>query len=243
MSNNRLSRNDILNDALDMVDSQALDLKDRPGGTLVPAALSIRWLQRGLDIFHRAFPWSGTITTGSLSLTTSTNTVALPSDFVMDKRDGIKIVQTSPAINRRLLRKSLDWLLDQNATATATGEPGAYVIIGTNVTVVPWPKTSYTATLWYYKLPAALAPNERPNFPDDEVLVEYVHLCGKAWTGEKEPGVAMAYAKAMIDQLRKSGIGEESEVDALPLDRDRFRPSGSGWASDAGWMGDAVPNL
>ena len=91
MTTNRLTRDEILADALDMVDSQALDQHDRPGGVLQANAYGPRWLQRGLDIFHRAFPWSGTITTSALALTPSTNSYALPADFVLDKRDGVKI--------------------------------------------------------------------------------------------------------------------------------------------------------
>lgn len=242
MSNNRLSRDDIVTDALDMVDSQALDLHDRPGGVLAANAYSVRWLQRGLDVFHRAFPWAGTIVTSAFTFTNATNSYALPANFVLDKRDGIKIEQPSPPIDRRLLRKSLDWWMSRDMTIRALDIPQDYIIIGSTVRLYPWPKTSYPATLWYYKLPDALAPNERPNFPDDEILVEYVNLRGKEWTSEKEPGTAMTYAKLMIDQLRKSGLGEEAEVDALPLDRDTFRPTGSGWGYDPAWLGSTVPN-
>jgi hypothetical protein len=243
MNTNRLTRDEILADALDMVDTQSLDQHDRPGGSLVATAYSIRWLQRGLDLFFREFPWSGALVSTSLSITASTNSYSQPADMVMDKRDGIKIEQTDPRINKRLLRQSMDWLLSQDATSANTGEPSYYVLLGDTIKLWQWPKTTYSGILWYYKLPAALAPNERPGFPDDEVLVEYVHLRGKEWSGEKEPGTALLYAKAVISQLKKSGLGEESESDTIPLDLRRFRPSQSGWSNDGSdWLGSPVVN-
>lgn len=238
---NRLTRDDILDRALNRIDSASLSQKDRPGGVISPNAMCLTWLQDGIDLFHRVFPWTGLITTSAVSLSTTTNTYALPADFSHDVRDGLRIVQPSPKLNRRLRRKSLSWFLSQDSTSAEIGCPGAYTIIGTNLRVWQWPDTSYAGEFWYYKLPPALGPGDRPNFPDDWTLIEFVHLCGKEWTTEKEPGTSIAYANTMIAALRKSGLGEESENDALELDASFWRPSGSGRADVGAWMGETIP--
>lgn len=239
---NRLARDQILNRALDMVDSSSLDQKDRPGGVLHANAMCIGWLQDALDLFHRTFPWRGLITSSALSITSSTDTYALPADFEMDVRDGVRIVQSSPLIRRRLARQPFTWLLNRDTAGTdgTRGLPACYVILNSNLRLSPWPDTTYTGELWYYKLPEALAAADRPTFPDDWMLVEYVRLRGKEWINEESAGTAIAYARKVIGELKKSGLGEEAENDSLMLDPTRFRPMGNDPGSSTAWLGDSV---
>lgn len=240
MASNRLTRDEIIHRALDMADAAGLDAKERPGnppGVLIPNAMSIGWMQDGLDLFHRAFPWSGALTKSSV--TYSAETVTAPSDFVIDLRDGLIVTQTNA--RRRLRRKSLSWMLNYDVSSDATGEPGYYVLIDGIFYLRPIPDTSYTGSLWYYKLPAVLGAGSRPTFPDDWTLVEYVHLRAKEWTGEAPPVSAMEFALKAIAKLRASGLGQEPETDSLEMDPDRFSPSGSGGADPSAWLGSTVP--
>lgn len=239
---NRLTRDELLSRALDQADCKALDLKDRPGGVIQPNAMCITWLQDGIDLFHRVFPWTGLMAQSALSITSSTNAYALPSDYTLVFKDGVRINQTSPLLIKRLHQRDWNWFLSRDTTVNTIGEPDSYVIRGTSVYLWPWPQTTYTGELHYYKLPAVLAANAVPNFPDDWVLVQYVKLCGKEWFNEEPRGVAIEYANAVIAKLRQAGLGQESENNALPLDSAFFRPSGSGGgAGYDSWLGDTVP--
>lgn len=238
--NNRLSRDQILHRALDLTDSAGLNAKERPGdppATLSPNAMSVGWLQDGLDLFHRAFPWSSTITKTAVTL--SAETLSAPSDLTLDFRDGVIISQTST--RARLRRRSLNWLLSYDVATTDTGQPTGYVLIDHTFHLRPIPDTTYTGFLWYYRLPEVLAASDRPSFPDDWTLVEYVHLRGREWTGESEPTAAMTFALAAIGKLKAAGLGQEPENDALELDPVRWSPSGSGGFDRDAWMGSSVP--
>lgn len=242
MSNsNRLTRDDILNRALDMIDSSSLDTKDRPGGVIQANALSIGWLQDALDMFHQAFPWTGTTTSASVTYTGNNDQVTLPADFTLDVRDGFVISQTNPTVRARLRRKPLTFILNYDVGSSDTGTPRWYTInSSTAATVRPIPDTTYTGTLWYYKLPVALAPNVKPNFPNDWTLVEYVRLRGKEWTGELEASSAIGFAEKAIGKLRSSGLGVENENDSLDLDPTRFRPTSNSQSQAWWWLGEAV---
>lgn len=237
---NRLTRDEILGRALDMVDSPSLDQKDRPGGVVQPNAMCIGWLQDALDLFHRTFPWTGLITSVAVNLVSGTASYTLPTNYTQDVHDGLRIMQTSPQIKRRLLRKSFSWLLSKDTTTDAKGTPEVYVILPNTIRVWPIPDTSYTAELWYYSLPTVLTPSQRPTFPDDWTLVEYVRLRGKEFTTEAEAGTAIKYARATISELLKSGLGIEGDLDDLPLDRGTWRGSGNTTSSMSDWMGPAV---
>jgi hypothetical protein len=237
MGTNRLTRDEILLRSLDMIDSPSLDQKARPDGAVDPHSMVIGWLQDGLDFFQRKFPWTGLITSSAYTLA-GTDIYTLPTTFVLDIRDGLRIMETGAnPVKRRLLRKSLTWLLSRDTTAARTGTPEAYVVLPPSVRIYPHPDRSYAAELWFYSLPAALQAYTVPNFPDDWTLVEFVRLRGKEWTGEMQPGAALAFANALAADLQKSGLGNEADSDALELDRAFFHPSGSGSAQPWGWMG------
>lgn len=212
MAMNRLTRDDILKRALDLADSAVLDAKDRPAGTIVSTALSIGWLQEALDIFHKKFPFSSNIATSAVSLVVDTTTIAVPSDFILDFKDGIILANDKG----RLVRRSLSAIL--NRQTTTKGRPTIYAVVGS--TIHFWPKAdeTYSGTLYYYKLPTVLAAATVPSFPDDLILVEYVWIKAQEWHRVKEPGSALAYANQVIGELQKAGIGNEAEEDQFSID-------------------------
>src|SRR6185503_8029195 len=187
-----MTRNEIIERALDMVDSPALSQKERPEGLVQQDAMSIGWLQDALDYVHRRYPFGATIATGALSFVVGTTSYNLPSNYLLDVRDGVLIMQTSTKV--RLKRRSLQWLLDQDRGSNATPDvPAHYVITGSTLRIFPSPNAAYTGEVWYYSLPTVLTANTIPSFPDDWSLVEYVRLRGTEWIGQAQPGSAMAY--------------------------------------------------
>src|SRR5262249_16747908 len=87
---NWLTRDQICLRALDLADVPSLDTNDRPAGTLLAAAFSAEWLQEGIDWFYQQVPMAGTFT--NISVTLGANgQITIPSDFLVDLRDGITI--------------------------------------------------------------------------------------------------------------------------------------------------------
>ena len=231
MAQNRLDRDTILNRALNMADSPALDAKDRPVGTIVSTALSIAWLQECLDYFIKKFPFSSDLKTSPVSLATGATSFPIPSDFLLDYNNGIVLDDNLG----RLTRHGLGTIL--NRSTSSTGKPTIYAVRGT--TILIWPKIdkAYTGTLYYYYLPIALDATTVPLFPDDMILTDYVWLKAQEWHRAVSVGSARKYADDAIAELQRSGIGPESEEDALGLDPGFARVT----ADPTSWMGN--PNL
>lgn len=223
---NRLNRDQILIRALDLLDSAALDAKDRPSATIVSTAITIGWLQEALDFFHKKFPFSSTIATAPINLGEGGNTITPPSDLILDYRNGIILADDKG----RLLRKSLSNILNR-ATATK-GPPAVYTLRGGIIQTWPKANQSYNGTLYYYQLPSVLTANVVPSFPDDSVLTDYVWLKGREWHKDVPPGTARKYAEDVVRSLQASGLGVEAEEDEIPLD-----PSFAGRSSPSDWMG------
>lgn len=232
---NRLQRDQIVVAALDAVDSPSLDQKERPSGSLT-GTLGVNWLQRSLDFFYKMFPIKGTLTTASIATVVGQHFVTLPSDFLMDFKDGIVwTLAGTQASQSRMTRRGLSYLLSMSLTEQ--GYPRWYAIINdTQMTVRPVPDKVYTGTLWYYKMPAALASTDIPPFPDDQVLVDFLEVRYKEWLQMIPKGSAIRYMKEAVAQLQKAGIGPEPEPDQIELDRNYYGDiPGSGNRDD--WMG------
>lgn len=233
---NRLNRDQILARALDEVDSVALDAHDRPGGSILSrTAFSLVWLQDGLDNFHRVFPMAGRLTPLAVSLD-GTGILTLPDDFIIDVRDGLVI----PEKKIRVLRRGFqDWLNYQLRGLVGVNEPSYYTRQGHRLLYCPAPRTAVSATLWYYAMPQVLDENDKPDFPDDWTLIEYVRLRGMEYIKALPPGSAQKYVQESIATLRGSMLFGEPENDTLPLDPMQFpRGAGSFWD----WMGVTVAN-
>lgn len=262
---NRLTRDQILNQALDLMDSPTLDQHDRPNAPTIDAgAFSISWLQNALDRFHQVFPWAGLVKAVPITLAQGNPAIALPSDFLLDVRDGIVIPQPQNPLSNsglplRLFRTSLQKFMDfQALSPSAPGlpagsggggggtprrymvMPGAVVDINTGLPMTgialwPTPNQDYSASLWYYSLPQTLNPTDVPNFPSDEVLVDTVRVRGLEWSRAVPLGTYRKYVNEMIAELRKSGLGQEPESYEIPFDPIQFR---RGQDSAFAWMGD-----
>jgi hypothetical protein len=241
---NRLTRDQLIHRALNLIDSSALDQKDRPLGTaLSPQAITIGFLQDGLDFFHRKFPWTGLVARQSFTIASGVAEYPLATlvpDYVLDVRDGVRIVGSAPQNFTRLQRKSLTYILDR--PTDAPGTPAVYCLVSGVLRLWPVPDKTWTGgELWYYKLPPILAAGDIPAFPDDWTLVEFIRLRGKEWTGEAPPGAAMDYCNLKCAELQRAGLGNEAVEDSLGLDRTFYRPFGAqGEAGRGSWMGSTV---
>ncbi len=238
MAINRLGRDEILIRALDRADSAVLDAKDRPSATIIAGALSIGWLQEGIDYFYKKFPWGGTITSSTINIAENDTQITLPSDFILDYIDGIIL----PEDKGILRRKSLLVVIQQPVGTTATpnrGTPAIYTVAGGVIEFRPKADKAYTgASLWYYALPAALTALVVPTFPDDSILVEYVWIKAMEWHRKLTIGSSFEYANKQIAELQKSGIGIEAEMDKIPFDKDAFGEREL--SSRVDWMGRVI---
>lgn len=229
---NRLTRDEILIRGLDLLDNPTLDQHDRPSATIVSTAFTIRWLQDGLDYIHHLYPFAGTVKTTTLSLVKDTESYALPSDYILDYKNGITIASEKI----RLGRRGLDYIVKRDAATR--GLPRVYAIHTPNLIVYPIPDKAYTAKLWYYSLPVVLGAATVPNFPSDYCLVEYVHLRGQEWVNAVPKGTAMSYLKQVVSELQRAGIGSELESDDLgTFDTQSLQQEASDYDS---WMGPSA---
>jgi len=240
MAINRLNRDQILNRALDRADSAVLDQKDRPAGTIIPAALSTTWLQEGIDYFYKKFPWQGTITDILINIAENDTQIVLPSDFILDYENGI-ILQEDGG---RLQRKGLSHLLSRPVGTPSSpnrGEPEVYTVVSNRIEFRPQADKGYPNTrLWYYALPPVLADVSIPIFPDDSILVEYVWIKAQEWHRRLPIGSSFQYANERISEMQTSGIGLEAQPDVIPFDRDHFGERES--VSRTDWMGKTTIN-
>ena len=222
MAMNRLDRNTIINRALDLADSSVLDAKDRPSSpTIESDALSITWLQEALDLFAKRFPFSLNLTEASISIAENDTSFSVPSDFIIDYRNGVILAEDQ----RRLVRRSLNVILNQLVGTSASpvrGVPDMYAVRGTTIKFMPKAQQAYSATLHYYSLPAVIGSTDTPFFPDDYILTHYVWIKAQEWHRVVPIGTALQYSEDRIKDLQKAGIGLESEPTEIELDRRTF---------------------
>ena len=222
MSMNRLTRDTIINRALDLADSSVLDAKDRPSSpTIESDALSITWLQEALDLFAKRFPFSLNLTEAPISIAESDTSFSVPSDFIIDYRNGVILAEDQ----RRLVRRSLNVILNQLVGTSASpvrGVPDMYAVRGTTIKFMPKAQQAYSATLHYYSLPAVIGSTDTPFFPDDYILTHYVWIKAQEWHRVVPIGTALQYSEDRIKDLQKAGIGLESEPTEIELDRRTF---------------------
>lgn len=236
---NRLTRDEIITEALDRLDNPSLDQHDRPSGVVAAGAFSIKWLQRGIDYCYHLYPIAGTIVRDSpLTIGAGATEVLAPTDCLLDYKNGIVIRSDK----RRLRRRSWDKILSLDSSRT--GLPLMYAFAPQNNAprFIPWPTPdkTYQAYLTYYALPPVLPSGATvPNFPADECLVEYLHLRGQEWCNAVAKGTALTYLKQMVSELGRAGIGTELEDDEVGT-FDLIRPEIGDQAGDAGWMGNVI---
>lgn len=200
----RLTRDNILISALDMLDSAVLDAKDRPSASIVAGAFSIQWLQEGLDLLFAYVPIGGTLVSpaGTLSFSAGVPSYLLPTDFAAVEKDGVVLTDTG----EHLILRNQNELDSQPTVRTNWGRPTMFSITYPFLSVRPVPNTTIAATLNYYALPTALAAGATPAFSLDTILVQYVWLRGQEWHKTVLAGTAQEYLISVATRLKHYGL-------------------------------------
>jgi len=226
---NRWVRDEIIHQALDLLQGSTLEAHDRKEGVVLPNAYMIKWLGNALDTFHRAFPFQGDVTFANVTIQanqekivlTADTTKNLPDDFSATVRDGL-LVQISSKWIRLRERGFQEWFQSyfNNLNATGAIYPKLYAYHADAIQVSPKATASLAGQLWYYKLPAVLSSNHVPKFPDDDVLVDYLRIRGMEWLrAPSYPiGSAKAFAEQEISKLRQSGLLGNTGFDVMPIE-------------------------
>lgn len=253
---NRLTRDQLCHAGLDLADLPALDQHDRPHGVIVEGAHAVNWLQAGLDVVHELWPWGALLKKQTVSIVANTDVYGLPTDFVLDFPDGLRVDSTvGTSIRTRARKVGLSKILDAETTlmpgTTLTQYPIWYTLHGINpspsgvtgfasrLQLWPVPDRAYTGTLYYYSLPSVLTSGEKvPTFPSDYILIEWVRLRGLEWARQLEPGTHLKYLETLVGQFQRAGLGREADTQDIPLDPKVFRRAGgqNQWA----WLGSTT---
>lgn len=242
MAINVKTRDQILLEALQMADVPTLNLLDVSNsnpvtGTINASATSINWLQEFVWHMQSIFPWAQLATTATGTMTSGTATISLPSDFILDLRDGL-LVTVATGTTKRVRRASLQDLITYSLSHTSGAAPTVYTVQGSTLRLSPTPNSAYAYTLWYWQRQAALSGSTVPVFPSDLCLVEYIRIKALEWIRAVPPGTALGYANQQVTELRKSGLGYESENSDIPFDPMYFIPGAGGRSAESSsWMG------
>lgn len=240
---NRLTRDQIIEQALDMADLPELDQQSRPTGAAViaAAAFPIDWLQRIIDTLHIEFPWGGVVAraTGSLASGSLNVTDFAPTDFILDVRNGF-IIQRSGS-TKRLLRRGLQEIIDRQTMhdlggSPSTNAPKMYCFNARSLRLDITSDQAYDYILWYYQLPAALPLGTTvPLFPSDRILVDGIYIRALEWARKLPPNSMQQWLeKVAIPSIRNSDLGQEPESEVIPLDPTRFHGGVQGHPYD--WL-------
>ncbi len=241
----RYTRDELLSQALDLAQSPPLDRHDRPGDVIDQNAFSIKWLQSGLDRVHRKFPFSTDIQSVDVVISRNSSditllsdtTLYLPTDFILDVKDGIFYKSGTNSI--RLKRKSFQfWLSVYNSTLNQnTPVPGCYCIVQNRIKVAPVSINNVSATLWYYALPTTLQANQYPIFPDEWTLIEYVHIKAMEWNHSIEIGTGQMFLEKELARLKAAGLLNETEYDVVPIENNQVIVNAAIYDRNS-WLGD-----
>lgn len=245
---NRYCRDEIIRIALDMAQLPNLTVHDCPHGVVQQDAYSVQWLQDILDFWYHMVPFSASVLSASLNVTANQSYVTLPSDFILDVRNGyiVQCTVNDAASYRRTVRLPLQKFISyqlshRNRQQTDIQYPNYYCVQGsaTNgqqlLQLTPTPTISTLGTLWYYQLPAALDSNSKPKFPNDYVCLEYVRIRAREWAGVYEPGTAQKFCEKIVGGMKAAGMMNEPEDDEIPFDSLVY--GHGGFSNSYSWMG------
>jgi hypothetical protein len=246
---NRYSRDELIVKALDMAQLPNLKVHDAPNGVVQADAHSVQWLQDILDFWYHMVPFSAAVTTVQLNVTANQSFVVLPSDFILDVRNGylVQTVVNDVASYSRAIRLPVQKLISyqilyQHQPGQEIKYPRYYCVQGVDNTgrqlmqLTPIPTISTLAVLWYYQLPPLLESNSKPRFPNDYVCIEYVRIRAREWAGVYEPGTAQRFCDKIVAGMKSAGLMNEPEDDEIPFDSQVYRAGGSRYNSYS-WMG------
>ncbi len=247
---NRYARDELIKIALQMVQLPNLEVHDMPNGVVQPNAFAIQWLQDILDFWYHMVPFSATVKSTALNCVANQNYVTLPSDFILDVRNGFVVerIPGNAASKRRVIRVPLQKFINRRLlyqTSTNVDYPNFYCIQGDDdnvstqfqrMQITPTPSISTNGELWYYALPATLESNQKPKFPNDYVCAEYIRIRALEWARVYEPGTAHKFCEKVIAGMKSAGLMNEPEDDEIPFDDLTFRRGYEGGTAYA-WMG------
>jgi len=249
---NRYCRDELIKIGLSMAQLPNLEIHDAPDGVVQQDAFAIQWLQDILDFWYHVCPFSVTVIKQAINCTANSDTIILPSDFILDVRNGL-LVQTTPGdINsyRRKRRVPLQKFINRQLYyqgATNVNCPEFYCIVGNDgvtetqyqtMKVAPTPTINTLCYLWYYKLPAKLEANQRPQLPYDYMATEYIRIRAHEWQGLYDPGTAQKFCDKLVSWAKASGLMNEPEDDEIPFDEQVYQRHRGSQSNTYNWMGD-----
>lgn len=245
---NRYTRDEIIKIALDMAQLPNISIHDIPNGVVQSDAFSIQWLQDILDFWYHMVPFSATVTSTTLNCVANQSYVNLPSDFILDVRNGylVETVANDTLSKRRLHRVPLQKFINRrlhSQRSTNIIHPYFYCIHDEDTTlkvqrlhVSPTPTQNVNGELYYYKLPARLEANDRPKTVNDYVCIEYIRIRALEMARVFEPGTAHKFCDKIVAGMKAAGLMNEPEDDEIPMDELVYRSGGGGYNTYS-WMG------
>lgn len=250
---NRYCRDELIKIAIDMALLPNLEHHDIPDGVVMPNAFSIQWLQDIIDFWYHMVPFSATVVKTTLNCTANSDTITLPSDFILDvkNRYHVQTVVGNTRSYQKCFRVPLQKFLNvqlgfQYNTGTVLN-PYLYTVCGNDgnaltqyqtMLVTPTPTIATQGVLWYYKLPPVLTATQKPLFPSDYVCIEYVRIRACEWASIMQPGTAHKFCEKIVSAMKAAGLMNEPEDNEVPLDPLKYRPSGdNATLNNYSWMG------
>lgn len=249
---NRYTRDQLILNMLDLVQNANLTQSEAPGGVVQPHAMSIQWLQDILDFMYHKSPFSSTVAHMALDCPAFADTLTLPEDFILDVRDGylVRHIEADPQSMMRVYRRSFQDFLDQRLgmQKLRSGGPGGYVppqyycIVERAANgqqlmqLAPIPQTFVSGQLWYYQLPPILGATDKPTFPSDQVIIEYMRIRALEWMGLADVGTSLKYEEKLVAGLKSAGLLNEPERTQMPYDTLNYR-YGNRTGSPFAWVG------
>ena len=243
----RYTRDEICLQGLELASCPGLTKQDAPGGILDPNAKSIKWLQNALDYFHRKYPFASDILDVDLTIQvnnvdavlTADPTKYLPTDFIVDVRDGIDV--TFNGAFSQIFRKDYrTWRLKNQASQSGLAQrPEIYTRLNNRIKVLPKVSEPLSAVLHYYALPAVLETDSPVPFPDEWILIEFIRLKALEWVRTIELLTAQKYLDIALAGLIASGLLNEPEHEGgVPLENNQVIIDGA--YNRNSWMGPTV---
>lgn len=226
---NRYCRDELIVTALNMSQAVQLIRHDCPDGVVQIDAYSIQWLQDIIDFWYHMVPFSSGVTDIQLNIPAHTTEIPVPENFILDVRNGYIIQQTdSLTSKRRMIRVPLQkWINRDLSYQGQTADSSIfYMVQGRVIKVTPQSSTVKQARLWYYFLPPALYSEEKPLFPNDYVIVEYLRIRALEWCRHFEPGTAQKFCDKIVGGMKAAGLMNEPETDEIPFDELTYHPHG-----------------
>lgn len=246
---NRYCRDELIKIALQMAQLSNLEIHDMPTGTVSQDAFSIQWLQDILDFWYHMVPFSATVKNVALSCIANQNYVVLPSNFILDVRNGytVRTISNDPLSLRRITRMPLQKFINRRLTyqkSVTNIFPWFYCIQDTDtlgnqlMQITPTPTVSTVGELWYYALPPLLDAGDKPRFPSDYVCIEYIRIRALEWSRIMEPGTAQKFCDKIVAGMKAAGLMNEPEDDEIPFDTQVWgKGLDSLYANTYAWMG------